>query len=129
MGQRIAWRASLENCSLRYLEAVQNLDSLRRIEERINMLFMIVATPKPDKSRKEIIDRLTTDLHPETWELIRHGNLSNIYYTDEEKPGFFALLNARSPAEAKALVENGSARLDQFTLVVHPVRHFPNFEE
>ena len=73
------------------------------------MLFMLVSRTKPGTTRQQVIERLTRELHPETWDLVRHGVLSHIYYRVGEDPGFFALLHAPSLEEAKKLVANGVA--------------------
>ena len=92
------------------------------------MLFMLVSRAKPGTQREELVGRLTGELHPETWELIRHGELSNVYYKIGEEPGFFALLNAPGIEEAEALVERSAARLEDFEVDIYPVNHFPHFD-
>jgi hypothetical protein len=92
------------------------------------MLFMLVGRAKPGTKREELVERLTREVHPETWDLIRHGELSHILYKVGDEPGFFALLNAPSFEEAKSLVERGAARLDTFDVEIHPVKHFPDFD-
>ena len=92
------------------------------------MLFMLVSRAKPGVKREQLIERLTRQLHPETWELVRHGTLSHVFYKVGEEPGFFALLNAPSPEEAKALVERGAAGVEEFEVDIHPVKHFPQFD-
>ena len=44
------------------------------------MLFMLVSLAKPGTKREQLVDRLTHEMHPETWDLVRHGELSHIYY-------------------------------------------------
>jgi hypothetical protein len=92
------------------------------------MLFMLVSRAKSGTTREQLVDRLTRQLHPETWDLIRHGELSHIYYKVGEEPGFFALLNAPSLEEAKALVARGTARVEEFEVDFYPVKHFPQFD-
>jgi hypothetical protein len=92
------------------------------------MLFMLVSRAKPGVKREHLIDRLTRQLHPETWELVRHGTLSHVFYKVGEEPGFFALLSAPSHAEAQALVERGAAGVDEFDVDIYPVKHFPQFD-
>jgi len=67
-------------------------------------------------------------MHPETWDLVRHGLLSQIYYKVGEEPGFFALLNAPSLEEAKALVATSATRTEEFEVDIYPVKHFPHFD-
>ena len=64
-------------------------------------------------------------LDPTTWDLIRHGVLSNVYYKVGDEPGFFAVLNAPSVDEARKIVAGGTERLELFDLEVVPVNHFP----
>jgi hypothetical protein len=94
----------------------------------IVMLFMLVSRTKPGTKRQQIIDRLTKGLHPETWDLVRHGVLSQVYYRVGEDAGFFALLSAPSLEEAKDLVERGVGATDVFELDVYPVNQFPHFD-
>ena len=65
------------------------------------MLFMVVSRAKLGTKREQLVDRLTHEMHPETWDLVRHGELSHIYYKVGEEPGFFALLNAPKIASKK----------------------------
>ena len=92
------------------------------------MLFMLVSRPKPGKSREMLIERLSTQMNPETWDLVRHGTLSHILYKVGDEPGFFAMLNAASLEAAKAMVAGASARLDSFEVDIVPVKHFPHFD-
>ena len=92
------------------------------------MLFMLVSRAKPGINRDQLVKRLTNQLHPETWDLVRRGALSHVLYRVDEEPGFFALLNAPSLEEAKSLVEASASRGDEFDLEIHPVKHFPHFD-
>ena len=92
------------------------------------MLFMLVSRTKPDTKRQQVVDRLTRELHPETWDLVRRGVLSHVYYRVGEDPGFFALLSAPSLEEAKELVASGVAGTEVFEVDVYPVKHFPHFD-
>jgi hypothetical protein len=92
------------------------------------MLFMLVSRVKPGTKRQQLVDRLTSQLHPETWDLVRHGVLSHVYYKVGEEPGFFALLSAPSLEEAKALVARGVAETEVFEVDICPVKHFPHFD-
>jgi hypothetical protein len=38
------------------------------------MLFMLVSRAKPGTKREELVERFSQQLHPETWDLIRHGD-------------------------------------------------------
>jgi hypothetical protein len=53
--------------------------------------------------------------------------LSHILYKVGDEPGFFAVLNASSSEETKAIVDAGIERLDLFDLEVVPVNQFPHF--
>ena len=92
------------------------------------MLFMVVSRPKPGTKREELIDHLTQKMDPETWDLVRRGDLSHIMYKVGDEPGFFALLNAPGTKEASVLMEHGMEKLEVFDLDVVPVKHFPLFE-
>jgi hypothetical protein len=92
------------------------------------MLFMLVSRAKPGTRREQLVDRLTRQLHPETWDLVRHGALSHVYYKIGDEPGFFALLNAPSLEDAKAVVARGAARAEEFEVDIYPVKHFPHFD-
>ena len=90
------------------------------------MLFMVSSRPKVGATREQLIQHLTRRLDPSTWDLIRKGLLSHVRYKGDE-PGFFAVLNASSSGEAKAIVDAGIERLDLFDLEVVPVNQFPHF--
>ena len=92
------------------------------------MLFMLVSRAKPGTKREQLIERLTREMHPETWDLVRHDVLSHIYYKVGEEPGFFALLNAPSLQEATAMVAKSAARSEEFEVDIFPVKHFPQFD-
>jgi hypothetical protein len=91
-------------------------------------LFMLVSRAKPGTERPQLVDRLTRQLHPERWDLVRRGELSHLYYGVGEEPGFFALLNAPSLDEAKELVARVVAEAEVFEVDVYPVKHFPHFD-
>jgi hypothetical protein len=91
------------------------------------MLFMVISRPKAGATREKLIEHLTRRLNPSTWDLIRHGVLSHVLYKVGDEPGFFALLNAPSVEEAKAMVERGVERLELFDLEVVLVNQFPHF--
>jgi hypothetical protein len=92
------------------------------------MLFMLVSRTKKGTTREQLVERLSRQLQPETWELVRRGALSHILYKTGEEPGFFALLNASDLEEAKSLVEASRSRLDGFDVEMYPVKHFPHFD-
>jgi hypothetical protein len=96
--------------------------------EDVDMLFMLASRPKPGKKREVLIERLSAQMHPETWDLFRHGDLSHILYKDGDEPGFFAVLNAATFEDAKALVDRAAPRLESFDVEIVPVKHFPHFD-
>ena len=92
------------------------------------MLFMLVSRAKPGVKREELAERFSHQLHPETWDLIRHGELSHVLYKVGDEPGFFAVLKAPSFEAAKSLIESSAARLDAFDVDIYPVNLFPHFD-
>jgi hypothetical protein len=92
------------------------------------MLFMLVSRAKPGVKREELVERFSHQLHPKTWDLIRHGELSHVLYKVGDEPGFFAVLNAPSFEAAKSLIESSAARLDAFDVDIYPVNLFPHFD-
>ena len=92
------------------------------------MLFMLVSRAKPGIKREELVERFSRQLHPETWDLIRNGELSHVLYKVGDEPGFFAVLRASSFEEAKYLIESSAARLDVFDVDIYPVNLFPHFD-
>jgi hypothetical protein len=92
------------------------------------MLFMLVSRAKPGKEREVLIETLSSQMRPETWDLVRHGDLSHILYKVGDEPGFFAILNAPTFEDAKALIDRAAPRLENFDVEIVPVKHFPHFE-
>jgi hypothetical protein len=92
------------------------------------MLFMLVSRAKPGIKREELVERFSHQLYPETWDLIRNGELSHVLYKVGDEPGFFAVLRASSLEEAKSLIESSTARLDVFDIDIYPVNLFPHFD-
>ena len=88
---------------------------------------MVNSRPTAGATRELLVEHLTRRLDPATWDLIRHGVLSNVYYKVGDEPGFFAVLNAASIDEARKIVVAGTERLELFDLEVVPVNHFPHF--
>jgi hypothetical protein len=91
------------------------------------MLFMLISRPKLGAKREELIEHLTRRMSPETWDLIRRGDLSHLLYKVGDEPGFLALLNAPSIADAKRMVDVGEERMEVFDVEIVPVKHFPDF--
>jgi len=92
------------------------------------MLFMLMSRPKPGVQREQLIEHLTRRLSPETWDLIRHGELSHVLYKVGDEPGFFAVLNAASLEDAKRMVDRGVQRIEVFDVDIVPVNQFPHFD-
>ena len=74
------------------------------------MLFMVNSRPTAGATREQLVEHLTRRLDPATWDLIRHGVLSNVYYKVGDEPGFFAVLNAASIDEPRKIVVAGTER-------------------
>jgi len=92
------------------------------------MLFMVVSRAKLGVKREELVERYSRQIHPETWDLVRRGNLSHVLYKVGDEPGFFAVLHAPSLEEAKSLTEKTAERLDVFDIDICPVSLFPHFD-
>ena len=92
------------------------------------MLFMVVSRAKLGVKREELVERYSRQIHPETWDLVRRGNLSHVLYKVGDEPGFFAVLHAPSLEEAKSLTEKTAERLDVFDIDIYPVGLFPHFD-
>jgi hypothetical protein len=88
---------------------------------------MLTTRPKAGATREQLIEHLTRRLNPSTWDLIRYGVLSNVFYKVGDEPGFFAVLSAPTLEEARAAVERGTERLEVFDLEMVPVNQFPQF--
>ena len=91
------------------------------------MLFMLVSRAKPGIKREELVERFSHQLYPETWDLIRNGELFHVLYKVGDEPGFFAILKASSFEEARSLIERSASLLDAFDLDVYPVSPSPQF--
>jgi hypothetical protein len=92
------------------------------------MLFMLVCRPKPGMKREQLIEHLTRQIHPETWDLIRRGELSHVLYEVGDEPGFFALFNASTIEDAKALLASSAPRLEAFELKYIRSNNFLTFD-
>jgi hypothetical protein len=94
--------------------------------KEVSMLFMVNSRPRAGATREQLIEHVTRRLDPATWDLIRYGVLSNVFYKVGDEPGFFAVLNAPSVEEARKIVAAGMERLELFDLEVVPVNQFPH---
>ena len=88
------------------------------------MLFMVTSRPKAGTTREQLIEHLTRRLHPSTWDLIRHGVLSQVLYMNRASLRFSTPPASR---RAKAMIEAGMERLELFDLEAVPVNQFPHF--
>jgi len=91
------------------------------------MLFMLVSRPKPGSTRHQLEGALTQRLQPGTWDLIRRGTLSHVLYKVGEEPGFFAVLQAESLEQARAILAAGQHPDLPFEVDIVPVNPFPHF--
>jgi hypothetical protein len=92
------------------------------------MLFMLVSRPKPGTTRQQLVDGLSQRLQPGTWDLVRHGVLSHVLLKVGDEPGFFAVLQAASLEQAKAMVEASQETRLLFDIDIVPVNQFPHFD-
>ena len=60
------------------------------------MLLTVNTRPRAGETREQLIEHLTRRLDPSTWDLIRHGVLSQVLYKVGDELGFFAV-GARAP--------------------------------
>jgi hypothetical protein len=89
---------------------------------------MLASRAKPGVNREQLVERLARELSPETWDLIRRGELSHVLYMVGDEPGFFAVLHAKSIEDARAIVERGLERIKVFDVDIIPVKQFPHFD-
>ena len=52
------------------------------------MLFMLSTQPKPGVTREQLVLHLTSRLNPATWDVIRNGVVSNVFFKTGDEPGF-----------------------------------------
>ncbi len=91
------------------------------------MLFMLSTQPKPGVTREQLVLHLTSRLNPATWDVIRNGVVSNVFFKTGDEPGFFAVLSASNIDEAHALIDKAVEIHDLFDIQIVPVNHFPHF--
>jgi len=92
------------------------------------MIFMINSRPKVGVTRAQLIAHLTKTLDPATWDLIRNGILSSVFYKVGVEPGFFAVLSAPTIEQAQAIVDSSAQRQEVFDLEIVPIKQFPHFD-
>ena len=92
------------------------------------MLFMLNSRARLGVTREQLVERLTRRLHPSTWDLIRHGTISNVLYKLGDEPGFTAVISAPSVADVKALIAPSVGSETLFDVEIIPVNQFPHFD-
>lgn len=92
------------------------------------MLFMLESHPRPGVTREQLAAHFTGQLNPSTWDLIRHGVVSNVLYKSSSEIGFYAVLSAASPEEARSIVKQHTAHEELFDLKIVPVNQLPHFD-
>ena len=92
------------------------------------MLFMLESKARAGVTREQLAQYFNQRMNPSTWDLIRHGVVSNVLFKTGSEPGVFALLSAPSLQEAKALVDRAVERENLFDVQIVPVNQFPHFD-
>ena len=97
-------------------------------QEENTMLFMLESQPRPGVTREQMAEHFTGRLNPSTWDLIRHGVVSNLLYKTGSEIGFYAVLSASSLEEAQSVVKRETANEVLFDMKIVPVNQFPHFD-
>jgi hypothetical protein len=92
------------------------------------MLFMLESQPRPGVTRQQLVDHFTGKLNPSTWDLIRHGVVSNVLFKTGSEIGYYAVLSASSLDEARSVIQRLSADEILFDVKIVPVNQFPHFD-
>jgi hypothetical protein len=92
------------------------------------MLLMLESQAKAGVTREQMARHFSQRLKPGTWDLIRHGVVSNVLYKTGADVGFLAVLNALSLSEAEALVGKVVDSDGLFEIRVVAVNQFPHFD-
>lgn len=92
------------------------------------MLFMLESQPQPGVTRQQLAEHFTDKLNPSTWDLIRHGVVSNVLFKTGSEIGFYAVLSASSLEEARSIVQCRTADEVLFVVKIVPVNQFPHFD-
>lgn len=92
------------------------------------MLFMLESQPRPGVTRQQLVDHFTGKLNPSTWDLIRHGVVSNVLFKTGSEIGYYAVLSASSLDEARSIIQRLSADEILFDVKIVPVNQFPHFD-
>jgi hypothetical protein len=97
-------------------------------QEDDTMLFMLESQPRPGVTRERMAEHFTGRLNPASWELIRHGVVSNLWFKTGSEIGFYAVLSAPSLEEAQSVVKRHTANEALFDVKIVPVNQFPHFD-
>jgi hypothetical protein len=92
------------------------------------MLFMLESQPRPGITRQQLIEHFTGKLSPSTWDLIRHGLVSNVLFKTGSEVGFYAVLSASTLEDAQSIVKRRAVNEDLFDVKVVPLNQFPHFD-
>jgi hypothetical protein len=91
------------------------------------MAFMVMTKRRPGVSREQLIEHLTSKMHPSTWELIRKEKIEQLFFITGDEPGFFAVVNSDDIDEVKAMVHEAISKHNLFDLEIMPINRFPEF--
>jgi hypothetical protein len=92
------------------------------------MLFMLESRPRAGVTREQLVEHFSGKLHPSTWDLIRHGIVTNLLFKTGSEAGFYAVLTASSLEEARSIVESRTTNEVLFDVNIVPVNQFPHFD-
>ena len=92
------------------------------------MLFMLESQPRSGVTREQLVEHFTGKLNPATWDLIRHGVVSNVLFKTGSEIGYYAVLSASSLEEARSIVQRQTADEVLFDVKIVPVNQFPHID-
>ena len=94
------------------------------------MLYMLNSRAKPGISREHLIERLKQRWHLSSWELVRTGQVSNVFYKIGAEPGITAVIHATDETQAKSLLAHMLNNDESFFEIdLTPINQFPHFDE
>jgi len=93
------------------------------------MTYLVISKRKPEVSRDEIVDHLTSRLNPSAWDLIRKGKVIHLYYMTGEEPGFFAIVKSDDITEVKDMASQAMSAHNLFEVEIVPINLFPEFSK
>lgn len=91
------------------------------------MAFLIMTKRRPGISKAQLVEHLSSRMHPSTWELFRKGKIDHLFFITGDEPGFFATINSDDIDEVKALADEAISRHNLFDLEIMPINRFPDF--